>query len=325
MKILIFEWLLGGGQWLDGTTAVRESGMQAQGSQMLQALEQDFSALGIHVIITLDSRIAYTPQPRTLAVPIAKKTSLHQELQRIAQQVDFILLVAPETNGTLIRCCQWLCEFQHKFLSPQPSVVELCSDKSRTCRFLAEHSIPTTHGILIEPVGNVLDRYPQVTPSLLPGVLKPNCGAGGEATFFVKDMAALVELIGEQSEKASRPMRLEMWAEGTPTSTSLICGPAGYELLKSTRQVFRGWPIGTYTRNLADLSDDQLSRAGQLAYRVCESLPPTCGYLGIDMILGNKPENDLVVEINPRLTSSYTLLRTLDSRNLAQTMLTYAT
>ena len=325
MKILIFEWLLGGGQWLDGTTASRESGMQAQGSQMLQALEQDFSALGINVIITLDSRIAYTPQPQTLSVPIAKKTSLHRELLEIAPEVDFILLVAPETDGKLVRCCQWLCKFQHKFLSPQPSVVELCSDKSKTCSFLAENSIPTTQGILIEPDGNLLDRYAQVIPALLPGVLKPNCGAGGEATFYVKDMAALAELIGEQSEKVSRPMRLETWAEGTPTSTSLICGPAGYELLKSTRQVFRGWPIGTYAGNQADLSDDQLSRAGQLAVRVGKSLPPTCGYLGIDMILGNKPGNDLVVEINPRLTSSYTLLRTLDSRNLAQTMLTCAT
>ena len=325
MKILIFEWLLGGGQWLDGTTASRESGMQAQGSQMLQALEQDFSALGINVIITLDSRIAYTPQPQTLSVPIAKKTSLHRELLKIAPEVDFILLVAPETDGKLVRCCQWLCEFQHKFLSPQPAVVELCSDKSKTCRFLVENSIPTTQGILIEPDGNLLDRYAQVIPALLPGVLKPNCGAGGEATFYVKDMAALAELVGEQSEKVSRPMRLETWAEGTPTSTSLICGPAGYELLKSTRQVFRGWPIGTYAGNQADLSDDQLSRASQLAVRVGKSLPPTCGYLGIDMILGNKPGNDLVVEINPRLTSSYTLLRTLDSRNLAQTMLTCAT
>ena len=46
MKILIFEWLLGGGQYLDQARCHQEPELRAQGGQMLQSLEQDFSELG---------------------------------------------------------------------------------------------------------------------------------------------------------------------------------------------------------------------------------------------------------------------------------------
>ena len=128
----------------------------------------------------------------------------------------------------------------------------------------------------------------------------------------------------KQAVQLFRPMRLEAWIEGVPASTSLICGPAGYEVLPPTRQVFRSQPMGAYVGNQDDLSKDHQSRAHNLACRVADALPPTCGYLGIDMILGATPGEDRVVEINPRLTSSYSLLRKLRSDNLAETMLSCA-
>ena len=298
MKILIFEWLLGGGQYLDQSSCNQEPGMRTQGGQMLRALEQDFSAIGFEVIITLESGSNYTSQPGTRCVPIYPHDSLPDELRQLAGETDFLLLVAPETDGKLLRCTQWLRDFQPKFLSPQPEVVELCSDKSETCRFLEQHSIPTPEGILIEPNGRNIDHYPSELAALLPGVLKPNCGAGGEATFFLEDRDALLQILEEQADHLARPMRLETWVTGIPASTSLICGPTGCEVLPSTRQVFRGQPLGAYAGNQADLSNDQQDRARHLAGRVADSLPPTCGYLGIDMILGATAEKDVVVEIN---------------------------
>ena len=55
-------------------------------------------------------------------------------------------------------------------------------------------------------------------------------------------------------------------------------------------------------------------------------LPSTVGYVGIDMILGpDGPESDVVLELNPRLTTSYLGLRQLARGNLAEAMLAAAT
>jgi predicted ATP-grasp superfamily ATP-dependent carboligase len=54
-----------------------------------------------------------------------------------------------------------------------------------------------------------------------------------------------------------------------------------------------------------------------------ECLPPTVGYVGIDLVLGPAADGseDVVIEVNPRLTTSYVGLRRLLRNNLAEVML----
>jgi predicted ATP-grasp superfamily ATP-dependent carboligase len=60
-----------------------------------------------------------------------------------------------------------------------------------------------------------------------------------------------------------------------------------------------------------------------LADRAIASLGEACGYIGIDMVLGHAPggSRDRVIEINPRLTTSYVGLRAACKGNLAEAML----
>jgi predicted ATP-grasp superfamily ATP-dependent carboligase len=50
------------------------------------------------------------------------------------------------------------------------------------------------------------------------------------------------------------------------------------------------------------------------------------GYIGVDLVLGADPDgqDDHVIEINPRLTTSYVGLRALSRNNLAAAMLVVA-
>jgi predicted ATP-grasp superfamily ATP-dependent carboligase len=48
------------------------------------------------------------------------------------------------------------------------------------------------------------------------------------------------------------------------------------------------------------------------------------GYIGVDMVVGRSEAEDAVIEINPRLTTSYVGLRTICQENLAQAMLDVA-
>ena len=64
------------------------------------------------------------------------------------------------------------------------------------------------------------------------------------------------------------------------------------------------------------------TRATSLAQRAVAAVPGLFGYVGVDLVLGN--EADFVIEINPRLTTSYVGLRRLARFNVAGEMLRIA-
>jgi predicted ATP-grasp superfamily ATP-dependent carboligase len=78
------------------------------------------------------------------------------------------------------------------------------------------------------------------------------------------------------------------------------------------RLVYRGGTL--------PLSSAWQTRAERLAIAALAALPPAVGYVGFDVILGSADDGseDVVVEVNPRLTTSYVGLRQL-ARQVAST------
>jgi tyramine---L-glutamate ligase len=64
-------------------------------------------------------------------------------------------------------------------------------------------------------------------------------------------------------------------------------------------------------------------RARWLALAAVQSLPSPLGYFGVDLVLGDDAtgRDDVVIEINPRLTTSYVGLQAASRVNLAAAML----
>src|SRR5205823_3360911 len=58
-------------------------------------------------------------------------------------------------------------------------------------------------------------------------------------------------------------------------------------------------------------------RAIRVAQQTIDCVPGLRGYVGVDIVLG---ETDWLIEINPRLTTSYVGLRALAEGNLAELM-----
>ena len=69
MKVLLFEWLTGGGLWLDNTSPERVGNMLQQGSAMVSAVGLDLAKFA-EVDLLVDSRLNETcllytsPSPR---------------------------------------------------------------------------------------------------------------------------------------------------------------------------------------------------------------------------------------------------------------------
>jgi predicted ATP-grasp superfamily ATP-dependent carboligase len=123
-----------------------------------------------------------------------------------------------------------------------------------------------------------------------------------------------------------RPGRLEEFqGPGTAASVAFLCGPeACIPLPPCGQQLDDGFH---YLGGWLPLAPALARRATRLAQKAIQSLPEPLGYVGLDLVLGRQEDGrgDVVIEINPRLTTSYIGLRAACRENLAEAMLAIAT
>jgi predicted ATP-grasp superfamily ATP-dependent carboligase len=310
MRIFLYEFVTGGGFLMGADKGPPLAGLLREGAAMITALAADFAA-----IKEIDVRIMHDPRtapPQLPGVTIHRVDSPHQEqatFERLASKADWTVVIAPELSNHLLNRCRRVEDLGGRLLGPAPSVVELASDKQRMAEHLESAGVPVPAGRMLGP-GQRLPRG-----FAYPAVLKPRLGAGSENVRLVVGPGAVVD----------RPSRLERFCPGLAVSVSFLCGPAGNIALPPCRQRLRGAGRFTYQGGALPLRDAHAARATALATRAIETLPPLVGYLGVDLVLGEDPGGrcDRVIEINPRLTTSYVGLRAaLDpAENLAAAML----
>jgi predicted ATP-grasp superfamily ATP-dependent carboligase len=311
MRISIFEWLSGGGLWLDepraqsGHVADRHGdSLAAAGRQMAEALVADAAALNPSVIVRpfRDARLTETSSVRNVdPVCVDGNTDLPAELRRAAMNSDWFIFVAPETGGRLARCARWLADCQSRWLGvPSPELIDLAGNKNRMCRWLAARGVPVPS----EPLDSGRQRA-------MHWVVKPADGAGGEYVRIVSREEA-------RQWSGDDRWRVERLVAGFPASVSVLAGAAGHVLLPPTEQVLCPAPAGANIGSRYPLPDRLAQRAAELAARTLAALPAVRGYLGIDLVLGDADSgrDDVVVEVNPRWTTSYLLVRRMTNANL---------
>ncbi len=155
-----------------------------------------------------------------------------------------------------------------------------------------------------------------------PAVFKPRFGAGSQDIWFIPDAAIAAQMRG----MLDRPGRLEQFCPGAAASVAILCGPAARLPLLPCRQRLSADGRFRYLGGRCPLDVALAHRAERLAVQAVGTLNKPLGYLGVDLVLGDDPRgtDDRVIEINPRLTTSYVGLRTMSAVNLAGAMLSVA-
>ncbi len=312
MKVLIFEWLCGGGLWIDqiesgGLLNLRPS-MMEQGQAMLRAVSEDFRQAGHEVAILQDARRPPASDAISRVWPVGGLDELKSAMLTATGECDRVILIAPETDGCLLRCCDWLEPYRDRVLSPDREFIRLTSSKHETASWLQARGVQV-------PQGEIFDTVTEETKLNLnrPLVIKPNDGAGSESVQFV-DLESPIPDIPHHGT-----FRIEEFISGRPVSVSVLCGSFTNEFLPPTGQQFDRQPFGHYIGTQFPLAADLSARAGRLARAAVDALPPTRGYIGIDMVLSDQdPTLDVVIEVNPRLTMSYVRLREVVPFNIAE-------
>ena len=313
MKIFVYEYITSGGPLEDGVNQPFPRSLLREGHAMLEALARDFAAIdGIEVTVMVDARIESDISFGNRQW-IKSSADHHLWFDRLAGDAEKTVVIAPEFDGILYdRTCR-VVACRGTLLGPSPDIVELTSDKHRTSQHLAAAGIPIVPGRRL----SVGDRLP--ADAAYPAVLKRLDGAGSLDVVRIDD-AGQAGRFGELPHAA----RLEPYLPGLAASVSVLCGPqqriALIPCCQRLSQDGRFQYAGGHTLQDEEVAD----RARRLAQAAVETLESPLGYVGVDLLLGDTAADDIVLEINPRLTTSYVGLRAAYPQNLADAMLQVA-
>ena len=313
MHFFLYEWITGGG--LVEETGPLPPSLLLEGGAMLSAMAADLVAIsGARVSLLKDMRLDDLVLPGCDVVEVQSKAEHDEEFGRLAVAADYSLVIAPEFDRVLKRCHRLVTTSGGTLLGCEDALVAVTTNKHRTAARLFESGVPVPEGVLIEPETEKLPDDFQY-----PAVLKPIDGAGSQNMV-------LISKASDEPPPHAWPRRLERFCPGIAASVSFLCGPRQRVALPPCRQHLSVDGNFTYEGGSRLMEQELARRATSLATRALEALPPAAGFVGIDLILGKSPDGseDYVIEVNPRLTTSYVGLRAMTDSNLASALLDIA-
>ncbi len=238
-----------------------------------------------------------------------------RDFRAALRSADAALVVAPEESGILERLCRLVERSGRTLLGPSSAAVRLLADKLRTARVLAAAGVPTPRTRAL----SFVSARPALRGMTTPFVLKPRDGCGSQGVVVVRHRRQIDAALDFVRRATCRDDVLaQEYVPGPPASVSLVVSAGTLDLGLNRQSLRRG-------RTLAYLGGETFwphARAGEAlaaARAAVEALLESCrgvrGYLGVDLVIGRTGAT--VIEVNPRLTTSYVGLRLSIRENLA--------
>ena len=288
---------------------------------MLGAIVEDFARLdGIEVMTSWDSRLGSAPF-QGARVQYAKSPEHEWRLFRaLAAECDAALVIAPEFDRILQKRCRAVESCGGRLLGPSSETVAACADKFRLARRLAECGIATIPTDLLS--WRERELVVTGTPKLeFPAVIKPRDGAGSLDVRLIESTCELSQISEDLSgAHQRREFIIQPYVRGRALSVAMFVIPQDrIEILPVAEQLLSDDGMFRYLGGRIPAAGIDRAVVEAIADAVCRSVSGLRGYVGIDLLLPDgRPQRPLVVEVNPRLTTSYLGYRRLAAINLAE-------
>jgi len=279
-----------------------------EGALMRDALLEDLSLLGYAIHTTVDARLA-----KPLHCHQCETVQADDDVWAIWRQAmiacDAVWVIAPETDGYLEKMTTIAETLGKTVIGCDAASIKIFSDKFKTYALLKQFNIDTIPSY--RP-----DAWQADTADVW--VLKPNDGAGCEATMLFTNADLLTDCLANAVVEETHT--IQPYIEGDAASIScLVKAGKAYVIscnaqlvdIESNQLQFKGCVINGMQRHWPAFEDT--------ANQIAALFPTLNAYIGIDVLV--REGNVIVVEVNPRLTTSYAALHKACSHNPAKLIL----
>lgn len=287
--------------------------IRTEGWAMLSALVDDF----VHVPDVEVTTLLHEDITASLGHHCFRVSADQEEatFRKQAQRADYTLVIAPETGGILAQRSRLVLEAGGTLLGSSPEAIEQTTDKLQLSGHLLRQDIPT-------PKSAICNRQSAISTESFPAVVKPRDGAGSQATFLIRSAAELPPCLEKaQGELPGTEFIMQAFVPGLAASVAVLVGPSSAVPLMPCLQHLSADGRFRYLGGKLPLRPELARRASELGCRTVRAVPGLLGYVGVDLVLGTAADGDQVIEINPRLTTSYIGLRRLARFNIADLLL----
>jgi predicted ATP-grasp superfamily ATP-dependent carboligase len=309
LRVFVCEFVTGGG--LSG--APLPDGLRREGDMMLRALVKDLAELpDIDIVITRDDRLSDPGLPgelRWIGAGGDPWAAWHHHVSH----VDAVWPIAPETGGILERLSRLVLACGRRLIGSGPDAVRLSTSKQLTAAHLAARGVATVPTLALSA------SPPDLLPESAGGwIVKPDDGAGSEDTFVLPTRADLRRWLAGRRDAVR--FVLQPYLEGPDVSLSMISGGGRALLLSCNLQdIRRSGDRVTYHGGTVAGAEERRPYYEPVAARIAAAMPELWGYVGVDLI--DTADGPVVIDINPRLTTSYVGLRRAIATNPAALVL----
>jgi predicted ATP-grasp superfamily ATP-dependent carboligase len=307
MRLLIFEFITGGG-FIDD---ILPHSLMQEGAMMRTALLQDLIEIsGLTLLVLNDIRIN-APQISTVnTINIKQGSNLELYLRAINGSYDTVWLIAPETNGILVKWQQFFSQENKQICLSKHKALILCQNKLETIKHLQKLNIKCVAS----------EKYP---PHLVQDsgkwVLKLIDSVSCEQVYLIQSRQQwhdIDKVLNKQKKYLIQPyikgVVLSLSALFYQGKSAFICCNQQHLTLKKNQ-----FQLNSCTVNVKH--ENELTYQA-LCTNIAQAIPGLWGYIGIDLI--ETEEGELVIlEINPRLTTSYVGIKEATGINVAAQVL----
>ncbi|MBE0468860.1 MAG: ATP-grasp domain-containing protein [Methyloprofundus sp.] len=310
MRLLVFEFITGGGFI---NQPLPQSLLQ-EGYLMRKALLDDLCLLNdLEILVLQDERVAFASEINNdylNYLTIREGMDVRQLLSEQSSLYDTVWLIAPETEGMLTWWTQFFNQQGKQLCLSGQQAIDLCQDKLATSEHLQKAGIACVPSFLFD-----------LNAVIEPGswVLKANNSVGCDEVYLLQEERHWPKVLARLMP--AHYYILQPYVAGKVLSLSclfyqgqafFICCNEQKMHIEHQQFVLSACRVNVQTENFQQYQ--------QLCQSIATAIPQLFGYIGIDFIETEAGEN-LVLEINPRLTSSYAGINKATGLNIAELVL----
>lgn len=293
--------------------APEDVGIVVEGFSMLRCLSKDLREhCDVHCF--LSERLTSFSNMLPNVIEVKQGESFEYMLEKYSEDFDCMLIIAPETKNMLAKFVEIVENKKVNLANSSSSFTSITSDKHAFLKLASNHNLPTPKTFKVESINELSSFADELG---YPFVVKPERGAGAYKARIVKneqEVKKVTEIFNEDEIIIAQE-----YIQGKSISVSLMVSQG--EIVPISVNLQSMYAINDkfeYRGGIVPLLNYE--KAKEIARTACEIISGAKGYIGLDLIAKDE-EEFVLMELNPRITTSYVGLSMLNGTNMGKAIL----